>query len=126
MKQAINSIAKFGQYYDEQDFCRDAKRYINAVARGGMLVSIGSVSKSGMSRTMKFVELRKGMILNFYKFFEALGHQKIANSDYFRINGCGMDMVFHTNYTIMHQLANVGLITKKRAKKLAQKDLHLI
>lgn len=126
MKQAINSIAKFGQYYDEQDFCRDAKRYINAVARGGMIVSIGSVSKSGMSRTMRFVELRKGRMMSFHAFFTALGYSKVKDSDYFRISGCGMDMVFHTNYTIMHQLARVGLITKKIAEKLAQKDLHVI
>ena len=42
------------------------------------------------------------------------------NSNYFRIYGCGMDMIFHTNYTIIHKLARLGFLNKKECESLAQ------
>ena len=109
-----------------QDVTNNAERYIKAVKEGRMINSIGSVSASGMSRTMKFVEVTRAKrgersnVLDFYTLFDFLGHTKINNSDYFRINGCGMDMVFNTNYNNIHALHHYGFINKKDCEKLAQ------
>lgn len=109
---------------EKETFLEHAQRYIKAIREHRMICSIGSVSRSGMSRTIKFLEMDKGgdrhHLLNFYQFFEALGYSKVKDSDYFRIGGCGMDMIFYTNYTIMHQLKNMGFITSEECSKLAQ------
>jgi hypothetical protein len=57
--------------------------------------------------------------LNFYAFFGALGFTESGNG--FRISGCGMDMVFHTNYSIIHKLQKLGFIDMKKRDVLAQK-----
>ena len=107
-----------------------AKRYIKAIKEKRMLCSINSVSASGMSRQIKFEELDKFnneyLMLDFYQFFDILGYTKIAHSDYFRISGCGMDMIFHTNYSIIHRLHQLGYINKKTCEVLAQKTPHVI
>ena len=109
-----------------QDVTNNAERYIKAIKEGRMINSIGKVSSSGMSRTMKFVEVTKprrgerANVLNFYVLFNFLGHTKISNSDYFRIYGCGMDMVFNTNYNNIYALHHYGFINKKDCEKLAQ------
>ena len=105
-------------------------RYIKAIKEARMICSIGSVSKSGMSRTIKFLEMSKGenrhFLYNFYQFFDSLGYTKIKDSDYFRIGGCGMDMIFHTNYTIMHDLRRLGFINKEECDTLAQATPHIV
>lgn len=117
---------------DDSVFIDHAKRYIKAIKEGRMLCSIESVSPSGMSRVIKFVEVsrysdrKQYAVLNFYQFFLMLGYSRAKNSDGFRINGCGMDMVFHTNYSIIHQLHHLGFITKKQCDELAQKTPHVI
>ena len=110
-----------------EDFIDHAKRYIKATKEGRMVCSIGSVSSSGMSRTMKFVEMAKNtytpnkfQLLNFYQFFDILGHTKVRGSDYFRVSGCGMDMVFATNYNIIRELHGLGLLNKPSCRKLEQ------
>lgn len=112
-------------------FIEHCKRYVKAVKEGRMICSIDSVSNSGMSRTMKFLEMSKGSngqhyLLNFYQLFDVLGYTKVKNSDYFRIGGCGMDMVFATNYNIIHQIHGLGLINKKACSVLAQKTPHVV
>lgn len=106
-------------------FYQNAKRYIKAIKDGRMCCIIESVSSSGMSRTLKFMECSGGKhgysYLNFYNLFKNLGYTKVKNSDCFRVHGCGMDMVFATNYNICHQLKKLGIITKKTCDKLAQK-----
>ena len=113
-----------------ETFKDHATRYIKAIKESRMLCSIGSVSKSGMSRTIKFLELSKGEtthhIYNFYQFFDTLGYTKIKDSDYFRVGGCGMDMIFYTNYTIMHDLRRLGFIDKDECSKLAQATPHIV
>jgi len=113
-----------------ETFKDHATRYIKAIKESRMLCSIGSVSKSGMSRTIKFLEMSKGenkhFLYNFYQFFDALGYSKVKNSDYFRIGGCGMDMIFNTNYTIMHDLRRLGFIDKDECSTLAQATPHTV
>jgi hypothetical protein len=116
------------EYYDVNDFIDDGMRYIKAIKEGRMIVSIGSVSQSGMSRTMKFLSCEKNKYYkghhnytNYWMFFRLLGYSKDrSNNRYFRIHGCGMDMVFDTNYNNIHNLCRLGFIDKKTCAKLAQ------
>lgn len=121
----LSNVENYGSS-EVKDFIRNAKRYIKAIKQGRVICNIDSVSASGMSRTLKFLEcsgsIKNGFsYLNFYTLFDNLGFTKVKNSSYFRVNGCGMDMVFHTNYAIIHNLKNLGFLTKKEADILAQK-----
>jgi hypothetical protein len=115
---------------EESTFIDHALRYIKAIKEARMICSIGSVSKSGMSRTIKFLEMSKGenrhFLYNFYQFFDSLGYTKIKDSDYFRVGGCGMDMIFYTNYQIMHDLRRLGFINKEECDTLAQATPHIV
>ena len=116
------------EYYTLDQFKDDVKRYIKACEQERMICNIESVSASGMSRVMRFCEFsfdtthKLGHILNFYDLFEALGYSSAGKySDDFRISGCGMDMVFATNYNIIHNFKSMGFIHKKRCDSMAQK-----
>lgn len=120
-------------YYSVERFIKDAERYIKAIKEHRMVCNIGKVSGSGMSRTMKFVAPEKStypgptrfQYLNFIAFLEAMGH-KVDRDGFFRVHGCGMDMVFHTNYCIIHSLQRLGFISKKQCEKLAQQTPYVI
>jgi hypothetical protein len=126
----LSNVEKYGSS-EVQQFTQSAKRYIKAIKQGRVICNIESVSASGMSRVLKFNEcsgtIKKGFhFLNFWKLFKDLGFSENKNSQGFRISGCGMDMVFHTNYTIMHQLKNLGFISSKECESLAQKTPTVI
>ena len=126
----LSNVQKYGSSEIDQ-FTESAKRYIKAIKQGRVICNIESVSSSGMSRNLKFMEcngtIKKGFYFaNFFKLFKDLGYTNAKNSNAFRVSGCGMDMVFHTNYTIMHQLENLGFITKKECSILAQKTPTVI
>ena len=129
----IKGYNKKNEYkIDIETFINNAKRYIKAIKENRMICAIGSVSKSGMSRNIKFVELAKSdtsdkhQLYNFYQFFDVLGYTKVKNSDYFRIGGRGMDMIFHTNYTIIHNLKSIGLVSVDECKTLSQNTPYVI
>lgn len=129
----IKGYNKKNEYkIDIETFINNAKRYIKAIKENRMICAIGSVSKSGMSRNIKFVELSKSdtsdkhQLYNFYQFFDVLGYTKVKDSDYFRIGGCGMDMIFHTNYTIIHNLKSIGLVSVDECKTLSQNTPYVI
>lgn len=127
-KQLLKALKEMYSYSDPiEAFIEAGERYIKAIKQGRVICSIGSVSASGMSRTIKFLEcqnnkaLGRHQYLNFYAFFSVLGFEKARNLDgYFRIHGCGMDMIFHTNYSIMHRLQRLGFISRKQCDSLAQ------
>ncbi len=113
------------KYYSEDQFIEDVKMYIKAIKEGRMLNTIHSVSSSGMSRVISFHSCEKNKHGFYYRqyvsLFRALGYSK-GNTDYnFRISGCGMDMIFHTNYSNIHLFYNLGFITKIECAKLCQK-----
>lgn len=118
------------KYYSLEQFFNDCERYVKAIKEGRVICNIESVSKSGMSRTIKFLECAKGNnrynYLNFYSFFKSLGYSEVNRSHYFRISGCGMDMIFHTNYTNIHYMQRFGIITKKQCEHLAQQTPPII
>lgn len=123
-KHLLKDIQKVS-YYDIERFIQDAQRYIKAIKEKRMVCIIQSVSNSGMSRTIRFLapeknkNIKEFQYLNFYAFFLALGYTPVKH-DGFRIGGCGMDMIFHTNYSIIGRLKGLGMLTKEQASKLAQ------
>lgn len=125
-KELIKYISA-NKYYTPENFIKDANQYIEAIQEDRMLCNIPSVSSSGMSRVIKFSSCEKNSIRktywysNYYAFFLAMGYKEDKNHDGFRIHGCGMDMVFHTNYSIIHKLHNLGFFNRKRCDVLAQK-----
>ena len=111
--------------FTSEDFIRNAERYIKACKENRIFCIIHSVSKSGMSRKLSFKEANfnnegKGYFLNFTALFTALGYSERNKDGKFTVNGCGMDMVFHTNYSIIHNLYNLGMLTKEECDTLAQ------
>ena len=113
------------------DLYNNGTRYIKAIKEGRVICSIGSVSSSGMSRTIKFLECSKGnnkyYYLNFFLLFKLLGYSEVKKQGhYFRINGCGMDMVFNTNHNNIHRLKDLGFITVKECETLAQQTPNVI
>jgi hypothetical protein len=80
-----------------------------------------------MSRNIKFTsnELSGNKIYyqrQYYFLFKVLGYTESRNKDsYFTIVGCGMDMIFNTNYNIIHSLYTLGFISKDLCATLAQK-----
>lgn len=111
--------------FNPEDFIRNAERYIKACEENRIFCVIHSVSKSGMSRKLSFYESTfnedgRGGFLNFTALFVALGYSDRNKDGKFTVNGCGMDMVFHTNYTIIHSLYSLGMMTKEECEILSQ------
>ena len=128
ISKAINS----NLYYRTEQFIADANDYISAIKQGRMICNIASVSASGMSRNIKFLSCEKTpqrgfYYRNYWTFFKTMGYSEARNSrDLFTIGGCGMDMIFHTNYTIIHRLYRLGFMTKAQCKTLCQQTPTII
>ncbi len=116
LMKSINNIS----YFSVETFIEHALDYISAIKDKRMFCVIDSVSASGMSRVIHFHSWSKCYYRNYWSMFKALGFSEISNSGAFRISGCGMDMIFHTNYTNMHNLQRLGFISKKQCESLAQ------
>jgi len=107
-----------------QNFESDAKNWIKAIKAGRMACVIVSVSSSGMSRKMKFNSFEgtktKGYFRQYLCFLQACGFTVKKKDWAITVGGCGMDMVFHTNYTVIHKLHRIGMLSKSECAKLAQ------
>lgn len=127
----LSKIFKKSEFYDSESFIENAQRYIKAIKQRRVICNIYSVSKSGMSRTIKFMECQKVSgrneysYLNFYSLFHMLGYNP-DRQGYSRITGCGMDMIFYTNYQIIHRLYKLGFITRNQCDILAQNTPQVI
>ena len=126
-KELIKNINSLN-YYSISQFIGDCERYIKAIKEGRIIVDIVSVSNSGMSRRLKFLSCERAQRIkeikynycNYNCFLNSLGY-KTRNTDFsFNVSGCGMDMIFATNYDIIHSLYNLGFINKKQCDRLAQ------
>lgn len=99
---------------------------------GRMLCIIPKVSASRMSRQIKFHSFeiydngttknstQVGYYRQYWSFFKMLGYKEVKGTENFSIGGCGMDMIFHTNYTIIHRLKRLGFIDENECRELAQ------
>lgn len=112
-------------YYTEENFIEDCKAYIKAVASGRILYTVTHVSASGMSRDINIKsfegKMSSGYYRSYFRMFKALGNSFAKDSRNVRISGCGMNMLFHLNYTTIHQMHRMGFISKNKCDVLAQK-----
>jgi hypothetical protein len=112
-------------YYTQQDFIRDCNIYIKALKSGRLQYRATNVSKSGMSRDILISSyegsMNKGYYRNYTLMLEVLGYKFASKySSEIKVNGCGMNMLFATNYNIIHTFKNIGLINKKQCDILSQ------
>jgi len=112
-------------YYNQEDFKKDCKRYIKALEAGRVQYTVTHVSNSGMSRNIHIQSfegsMTQGYYSNYYMMLSVLGYSFANNSNDIRVGGCGMNMLFATNYNIVHTFERIGLIKSKKCNILAQK-----
>ena len=81
----------------EMKLCKEMKRALLANKREKMLVYVKSVSRSGMSRNLRFTFIDKyGTPVYPEYLFNKLGIGYYTKDGALRVRGCGMDMIFHT------------------------------
>ena len=111
-------------YYTVENFVCDAKAYVAAVSSGRINYTVIKVSRSGMSRTLRIQSYEgtrlKGYYRSYFLMLRCLGYTTTPNDD-IRVAGCGMNMVFATNYDIIFSFYRMGFITKKSCDVLCQK-----
>lgn len=71
-----------------------------------VVAAIASVAASGMSRKIKFGFVRKnGEFVDITRVFAELYGAKVSSSySGFKVNGCGMDMIFHVMDSIFYTI----------------------
>ena len=121
MLKAIDNM----DYYTQEDFIRDSNIYIKALKSGRLQYRVTNVSKSGMSRDILISSyegsMNKGYYRNYTFMLEVLGYKFASKySSEIKISGCGMNMLFATNYNIIHTFKRIGLINQKSCDVLAQ------
>jgi hypothetical protein len=92
-KQFFNST-----YKERLTQLNDIKK---ALYNGSFYMRVVSVSKSGMSRKIQFAYIKKNKLITIVdkKILSLSGCSKNG-----RVNGCGMDMLFHSQYTLFINL----------------------
>jgi hypothetical protein len=123
-EQLVKAIDKV-RFYDVDMFISDADEYINAIRHKGMICIIHSVSASGMTRNISFHSVSKYQsdyhFRQYYALFLSLGYTLSSKSrNSFKIYGCGMDMIFDTNYSIIRNLHALGFISDSDCNVLCQ------
>ena len=121
------NVSKLCKEYGTEQFIKQAKQYIKAIKENRMFCIIRIVSNSGMSRQIAFFSTERNKnthrfyVSNYILLFDKLGYKESRNNyGYFIINGCGMDMIFHTNNSIIINLHRLGFISKKQCERLEQ------
>lgn len=115
MNELEKRLKKIG-LYSVEELTKDAVEYCNAIKEHRMVCVIHSVSSSGMNRNLSFMSCEKSntpdryYYRNYFQLFLALGHKR-AKRDGFIVNGCGMDMIFSTNYNIIKDLIYYNIIS---------------
>ena len=79
----------------------DLTRIKNALIKGNYYTRVTSVSKSGMSRTIELAYIYKNKLRKI-RDEQILSLAGVSKNG--RISGCGMDMLFHAQYTLFNNL----------------------
>jgi hypothetical protein len=124
LSNEVLKAIKLNEYYSDEQFLSDANQWIKSIEQNRVICSVVSVSKSGMSRKLKFLSFEpnkdsdKGYYRQYNTMLKTLGYKL---KDYsITVNGCGMDMIFHTNYSIIHDFKRMGIITSEQCETLCQ------
>lgn len=124
-KEMIKRLSK-EEYYTQEDFIKDIQTYIKALREGRLQYLVMNVSNSGMNRNILVQSCEQNKNNNnFYyrqylKMFEILGYKLDKNFN-IKVSGCGMNMLFATNYNLIHTFKNMNIITAEDCEMLAQK-----
>jgi hypothetical protein len=111
-EQLVKAIDKV-RFYDVDMFISDADEYINAIRHKGMTRNISFHSVSKYQSDYHFRQ--------YYALFLSLGYTLSSKSrNSFKIYGCGMDMIFDTNYSIIRNLHALGFISDSDCNVLCQ------
>ena len=80
---------------------KDLTEIKNALIKGTFYAGVDTVSKTGMSRTIKLAYIHKNKLrrISDEQILSLAGVSKNG-----RISGCGMDMLFHAQYTLFQNL----------------------
>jgi len=119
---------RYTQHISVNDFIIHAKRYIRASKQTRLMVVVKS--RTGSSTTFRVVELAKYHgtnehgVYQFYCLYRALGFTSARDTDFFRISGGNMDMIFQAHYQVIRDLHSLGFITKKMCGTLEQNTPH--
>lgn len=104
----VSEDIKNSNYWTEKDRpnlikwkSEELNRIKNALLKGKFYAGVESVAKSGMSRVIKLAYIYKNK-LHTIRDTEILSLAGVSASG--RISGCGMDMLFHAQYTLFHNL----------------------
>ena len=113
-------------YYTEEYFIKDCKVYIKALKSGRLQYKVTHVSQSSMSRNINISSYEGTMLKGHYRSYTAmltiLGYKLAGEySSDIKVSGGGMNMLFYTNYSIIHKLHNMKFISKKNCDILSQK-----
>lgn len=73
----------------------------NALIKGTFYAGVKSVSKSGMSRKIELAYIKNNKLIKISD-PEVLKLAGVSKDG--RISGCGMDMLFHAQYSLFHNL----------------------
>lgn len=112
------------EHYSDDSFISDCKAYIKAVESGRILYGVTHVSNSGMSRNISIKSFEGKMTKGYYRAYtmmlQTLGYKFASKYDSdIKVSGCGMDMLFNTNYNIIHALHGMKFISRKKCDILA-------
>lgn len=114
------------EYYTKEMLLDDIQDYIKALKEGRLQYLVMNVSPNGMNRNILIQSCEQNKTNNNFYFrqysrmFEMLGYK--LNKDYYlKVSGCGMNMLFATNYNLIHTFKNMNIISETEAKILAQK-----
>ena len=126
-KELLKGLKKVDMSIDQ--FIRDAQTYLRAVKERRISYTVDTVSKSGMSRTLVITSCERwrwdGKLRYYYRQYntmlQAMGYSvKRGYRDSIRVHGCGMNMLFATNYNIVWSLHRLGFINRKQCDVLCQ------
>ena len=114
------------EYYTKDMLLDDIQTYIKALKEGRLQYMVMNVSSNGMNRNILVQSCEQNKTSNNFYFrqysrmFEMLGYK--LNKDYnIKVSGCGMNMLFATNYNLIHTFKNMNIISSAEAEILAQK-----
>ena len=114
------------EYYTKEMLLNDIQDYIKALKEGRLQYLVMNVSSNGMNRNILIQSCEQSKTNNSFYFrqysrmFEMLGYK--LNKDYYiRVSGCGMNMLFATNYNLIHTFKSMNIISESEAEILAQK-----
>lgn len=93
---------------EKEEACERLRAYL--AKPGRFLYSIPHVARSGMSRVIRIHYMTENGALYYLSrnIATAVGWPYDRKHEGIRVRGCGMDMVFHTLYTLSGTLYNQG------------------